>query len=91
MARQEELERIAEERLRSEREGARVERWDLIRTGLQCVGFCVLGLVIMFFGFSVTDLQIGRALLWAGMAIGYAGMAYTLLSAYIRGEERGDW
>jgi len=91
MSRLEELERIAEERRLAEREAGRYARRDLLRTALQCVAFCLLGLVIMFFAFYVTDLQIGRALLWGGMAVGYAGMAWTLLSAYVRGEERGDW
>ena len=91
MSRIEELERIAAERLVAEREATRYARRELFFTALQCVAFCALGLVIMFFAFYVTDLQIGRALLWGGMAVGYAGMAWTLLAAYVRGEKRGDW
>ena len=89
--RTEEYERIAQERLAAEREARRATRWELLLAMLECVAACLLGLVIMFFAWKVNDPVLGKAFLWGGMAIGYAGMAYALLSAYRRGEERGDW
>jgi hypothetical protein len=86
-----EYERIATERLAAERDARRETRRDFLRASAQCVGFCAAGLFIMFFAFHVDDLQAGRAFLWGGMVVGYSGIAYTLLSAYRRGEKRGDW
>lgn len=86
-----EYERIATERLAAERDARRETRRDFLRASLQCVGFCTLGLCVMFFAFYVDDLQVGRAFMWGGMVVGYSGIAYTLLSAYRRGEARGDW
>lgn len=88
---QAELERIAQERLAADLEARRDTRREFLRASLQCVGFCAAGLGIMFFAFYVDDLQIGRAFLWGGMLVGYGGISYTLLSAYRRGEHRGDW
>jgi hypothetical protein len=89
--RKEEYERIGAERDEAEREMARGRLRNLLRGGLLCVASAVAGLVIMFFAFWVNDETLGRAFLYAGMAVGYAGMAYALLSTYSRGEKRGDW
>jgi hypothetical protein len=86
-----EYERIAGERLAAERDARRETRRDFLRASAQCVGFCAAGLCIMFFAFYVNDVVVGRAFLWGGMVVGYGGIAYTLLSAYRRGEARGDW
>jgi hypothetical protein len=91
MARKEEYERIAAERLEAEKEASSIARRDFLQSSVQCIGFCLLGLVLMFFAFWVDDLQVGRAFLWGGMAVGYAGIAWTLLGAYRRGSQRGDW
>lgn len=45
----------------------------------------------MGYAFYVTDETLGQLFLFGGMAVGYGGMSYALLSAYRRGEERGDW
>lgn len=89
--RKEEYERIGAERSTSEREAERAKLLNLLRGSLLCVASALLGLGIMFFAFWVSDEALGRALLWAGMAAGYSGMAYALLSTYTRGEKRGDW
>ena len=86
-----EYERIGAERLAAGRDAQRETRRDLLRASLQCAGFCAAGLFVMFFAFYVDDLQVGRAFLWGGMLVGYSGIAYTLVSAYRRGEKRGDW
>jgi hypothetical protein len=89
--RQAELERIASERLAAERAIERTARRELVRSCLELVGSCVLGLFIMGFAFYVTDYQLGQIFLLGGMVVGYAGMAISPFTAYRRGEERGDW
>ena len=91
MDRKAEYERIGAERKAAERESRSILRGDLLRASLQCVGFCALGMSIMFWAFWVNDVLLGRAFLYGGMAVGYAGIAYAILSAYRRGEKRGDW
>lgn len=91
MDRRAEYERIGRERAESERESRRITRVELLRALSQVVASCAAGLVIMFFAWWVHDEVLGKAFLWGGMAVGYAGMAFALLSAYRRGVERGDW
>ena len=91
MSRQEEYKRIGAERAAAEKEAQTETRRAFFRAALECAGFCGLGLFIMFWAFWVDDLLIGRAFLWGGMAVGYAGMAFALLRAYRKGLERGDW
>lgn len=91
MDRKAEYERIGRERTESEREARRITRLALLRALLEVVVSCVAGLAIMFFAWWVDDPVLGKAFLWGGMAVGYAGMAYAILSAYRRGVERGDW
>ena len=86
-----ELERIGSERLAAEKEMERTSRRELVRSCLELVGSCVLGLFIMGVGFHVTDVQLGQVFLLGGMVVGYGGMALSLFAAYRRGEERGDW
>ena len=45
----------------------------------------------MAFGFHTTDVLMGKAFLYGGMVVGYAGILLALVGAYRRGEERGDW
>jgi len=91
MDRKAEYERIGRERAVAERESSRVTRMELLKASLQIVVSCVAGLVVMFFAWWVNDVALGKAFLWGGMAVGYSGMAYTILRAYKRGLERGDW
>lgn len=91
MDRHAEYERIGREREEAEREARRITRVELLRATLQVILSCVAGLAIMFFAWWVDDPVLGKAFLWGGMAVGYAGMAYAILSAYRRGVERGDW
>ena len=86
-----EYERIGREREEAERESRSIALRDLLRASLQCGGFCVLGLAIMFWAFHVNDLLLGRVFFWGGLVAGYTGMSYTILSAYRRGVQRGDW
>ncbi|HYC50427.1 MAG TPA: hypothetical protein VEB19_04880 [Gemmatimonadaceae bacterium] len=86
-----EYERIGAERLAAERESDREGRRAMWMALLRCVGSCALGMVIMFFAFWTNDRETGMIYLWGGMLVGYGGMAWSLLSAYRKGEERGLW
>ena len=86
-----EYERIGRERAEAEREAQRILRADLLRWCVHLIAWTVLGLAIMFFAFYVTDVTVGKVFLYGGMAVGYAGVFYTIGAAYRRGEKRGDW
>ena len=87
--RKQELERMGTERLASERESVRAARRAIWMALLACVASCAAGMGIMFFAFWTSDREMGVIFLWAGMLVGYGGMAWSLLSAYRRGEEQG--
>jgi uncharacterized membrane protein HdeD (DUF308 family) len=91
MRREQELERIGAERLIAEREAQREARRAMWKALLGCVASCAAGMFILFFAFWTNDRQLGMIFFWSGMLLGYGGMAYSLLSAYRKGEERGDW
>ena len=73
------------------REAQRDTRRDYIRTALVCWAWCLLGLGFIAASFAVTGETTGRILFLSGIGIGNGGMIFTLLGAYRRGEERGDW
>lgn len=66
-------------------------RRDYVRTALACWGWCLVGLGLVGLSFHVTDMTIAEVAFWSGLGIGNAGMIFTLLGAYRRGEARGDW
>ena len=77
-------------------EASRVTRRDLVRTALSCVGWCAFGGVIMGVGFHIyaltaRQMAMAQGVFYLGLIIGTAGPAFTLLAAYRRGEQRGDW
>ncbi|HXD48319.1 MAG TPA: hypothetical protein VN600_06075 [Gemmatimonadaceae bacterium] len=66
-------------------------RWAMVRAGLACLGWAALGLLSFGFALHTTDRQTGEIFVWAAWLITYGGIAYTLLRAYRKGEDRGDW
>lgn len=89
--RREALLRIAAERAEAERQVTRFYRRELVLTALACVAWTAIGLAFFFAGFAVHGVQRGWALVWSGFIVAYGGIAWTLVRAYRRGEERGDW
>lgn len=87
----EELERIAQERLEAERQVARTSRWELARVCGECLGSALIGGFVSMSALHTTDASLGAILWWGGMVIGYSGIFLSLLTAYRRGERRGDW
>ena len=69
----------------------RDRRWAMIRSGLMCLVWAALGLVCYAFAFHTTNENWGRIFQWGAYLITYGGISYTLLRAYRKGEERGDW
>lgn len=88
---QQELDRIAAERLDAERQIDRTYRWELVRVCLECLASAALGAVSMGYGMHVNGRDVGEIFWWAGMTLGYVGITLSLITAYQRGEERGDW
>ena len=86
-----EYERIGREREIATREADRLYRWELVRVCAEMIGWTVAGLLVAGVAFRVTDHQYGMVLLYAGMVINVGGVAFSLGSAYLRGERRGDW
>ncbi|HVB32420.1 MAG TPA: hypothetical protein VNE60_12920 [Gemmatimonadaceae bacterium] len=87
---QAELERIAAERLVAERESARATRREFFRAGLECAGWCGVGLVLMATSMHVTDEAMGRILFYSAYCVGYGGMLFSLIASYNRAQNRGD-
>lgn len=68
------------------------ERWrDGIRTALECVGSCLLGLFFIGVSAYVSDYQLGLVYFWSGLIVGYSLMIASLAGFYRRGEARGQW
>jgi hypothetical protein len=86
-----EYERIGGERDAASRETDRLYRWELVRVCAVMFGWMVLGIVIAGFGFRAHDHETGMIYIYAGMVINSAGVLWTIVRAYRRGEERGDW
>jgi hypothetical protein len=84
------------EEMQAKREAEHVEaerdrHWSMVRSGLMCLVWAALGLVCYAFAFHTTDPTMGRIYQWGAYLITYGGVAFTLLRAYRKGEQRGDW
>lgn len=69
----------------------RDRRRSLILSGIACLFWAVLGLVCYAFAFHTTDSGWAEIDRWGAYVITYGGVSYTLLRAYRKGEQRGDW
>lgn len=84
------------EEMQARREAEHVDaerdrRWSFIRAGMMCLVWAFLGLVCYGFAFHTTDAGLAEIFQWAAYVITYGGVSWTLLRAYRKGEERGDW
>jgi hypothetical protein len=86
-----EYERIGRERAEASREADRLYRWELLRVCAEMFGWTAIGLVIAAFAFRVHDRDTGMIFLYGGMVVNVGGVLWAILSAYRRGEARGDW
>ncbi len=88
---QAELERIAAERLAAQREITRLYRREFLRVCAECLGWSFAGCFLLLLSFHMTVRAVAEIPFWGGMMIGYGGIWYSLITAYNRGSERGDW
>lgn len=65
--------------------------WAHVRTALMCVAWSVAGLVVMGWGLHTTDRALGEIAWRGGIVLGYAGILFTLVRAYSKAKERGDF
>ena len=73
------------------REAERDRRRALIRAGFACIAWAAAGLVCYAFAFHTTDMTMVPIYQWGAYLITYGGISYTLLRAYRKGVDRGDW
>jgi hypothetical protein len=85
------LDEMAARQYAAERDAARVTRRDLLLTALACFGWCVVALALIGWSAHTTDEGYGRMAFALGLGAGNAGIIFTCLAAYRRGEQRGDW
>lgn len=64
---------------------------DFIGTGLICLGWSAVGLLVFGFALHTTDPMLGRIFQWSANIVTYGGITVTLARLYLRGERRGDW
>lgn len=88
---QAELERIAAERLAAQREVERIYRREMLRAAGGCIGWCLAGCFLLLSAVHMTNPELAQIPWWGGYLVGYGGISYTLITAYNRGVERGDW
>jgi hypothetical protein len=69
----------------------RERRRDLFRATLQCLTWSAVGLACIGWGFHSTDAELGRVVFVGGVGAANAGIIFTILGAYRRGERRGHW
>ncbi|HZS59093.1 MAG TPA: hypothetical protein VFA43_07465 [Gemmatimonadaceae bacterium] len=85
------LESMAAKRREESVQANRDKFRDYARTALMCFVWCAVGTFFLAWSAHTTDEVLGRAAFWGGLGLGNAGIIFTLLAAYRRGEKRGDW
>jgi hypothetical protein len=88
---QAEYERIGRERMEASRQIERLYRRELFRVCAEMIAWTVLGTFIAAFAFRVHDADIGWILFRAGQIVNWSGVLWSVATAYLRGQKRGDW
>ena len=71
---------------------ARRDTWrEWARVLGEIVLWTVLGLVGIGLAFHALDIELGWVYWWAGAVVWVSGVSAAVLTAYRRGEDRGDW
>ena len=76
---------------RNERDARRDTRREMLRAMGMIAFWVACGLALIGMALHVTDRDIGMAFWWAGHVVWIGGVTSALVSAYRRGEARGDW
>ncbi len=74
-----------------ERGGRRDTRWAWVRAVGEIVFWTLAGLGCLGLALHTFDLTLGRVYWWTGCVVWVGGVTAAVLSAYRRGQERGDW
>ena len=73
----------------------RAARWDSLRAWARVIGeitlWTVLGMLITGYAFHVVGVELGHVYWLSGCIVWIGGVSAAVLSAYRRGEDRGDW
>ena len=85
------LESMAERRRDEAVQANRDKVRDYVLTAVTCFAWCGIGTFLIAWSAHTTDETLGNMAFWGGLGLGNAGIIYTLLAAYRRGEKRGDW
>jgi hypothetical protein len=78
-------------RERSERSARRETTRDMFRTMGHILFWVVCGLALIGLALHSDNPDVGRVLWLAGQGVWLGGVLFSLLAAYRRGEQRGDW
>jgi hypothetical protein len=84
-------EELQRRRFAEHREAGRDTLRDYLRTALECIAWCILGLAMIAWSIHSTDQRYAKAIFWAGLGVGNGGIIFSILGLYRRGESRGDW
>jgi hypothetical protein len=80
------------ERHEREHRSAQAEtRRDMLRTSVHILFWTLAGLALSGFALHTDDRDIGMVFWIGGRLVWVAGVGFSLLAAYRRGERRGDW
>lgn len=85
------LEELARKRRAESRLANRDRVQDFALTVLYCLLWAAAGLACIAVSAHTTVMWFAKAMFWTGLGVGNAGILFTLLAAYRRGEQRGDW
>jgi hypothetical protein len=82
---------LIESHAAAEREARRDTRRAWVRVLAEIVVWTVLGLTGIALAWRSGDFQLGWIYWWGGATVWVGGVSVAVLSAYKRGEKRGDW
>lgn len=82
---------IAARRLAESAAADRERLRDLLWSSLHCLLWAGAGLFCIMWSAHTTDVTWGRMAFFGGLGVGNGGIIFTILAAYRRGEQRGDW
>ncbi|HEU4566117.1 MAG TPA: hypothetical protein VFS05_15760 [Gemmatimonadaceae bacterium] len=69
----------------------RDRRRDLLRAAIICLIWAAAGIACILWSAHTAREEWSQIAFYGGIAIGNGGVVFTILGAYRRGEERGDW
>ncbi len=85
------IRQLVESHEAAERQARRNTLREYARVLGEIVLWTLLGLVGIGLAFHALDIELGWVYWWAGAVVWVAGVSAAVLTAYRRGEDRGDW